>query len=58
VLASADGGGGGDHAIGDVAHVGGSRDLQAVAGVQGQIDLHYGLLQKRWASCPGGGIGE
>lgn len=56
--ASADGGDGGDHAVGEVAHARGSRDLQAIAVGEGNHEgcpydrgwrrvWHHGLLQRR-----------
>ena len=36
--AAADGGDGGDHAVGELAHARGARNLQAIAGAQRQVD--------------------
>src|SRR5688500_9884036 len=45
--ASSEGGEAGDDAVHELAHAGGSGDLQAIAGGEGEIDLHRGLLGKR-----------
>src|SRR5829696_2550364 len=58
--ASSESGETGDGAVHELAHAGGSRDLQAVAGGEGEIDLHCGLLRKRTRPAQGtpGGKGH
>src|SRR5688500_19662859 len=51
--ASSEGGEAGDGAVHELAHAGGPRDLQAVAGGEGEIDLHRGLLGKKTRPAPG-----
>src|SRR5688500_8910074 len=52
--ASSEGGEAGDGAVHELAHVGGPGDLQAVAGGEGEIDLHRGLLGKKTRPAPRG----
>src|SRR5215210_8289969 len=45
--ASSEGGQPGDDTVHELAHAGGPRDLQAIAGAEGETDLHHDLLRKR-----------
>src|SRR5688500_19095914 len=52
--ASSEGGQAGDGAVHELAHAGGARDLQAVAGAEGETDLHHEPPGKTRPAVPSG----